>query len=115
MAEPVILSVGAAFAALGLNDKSSQDVQLFDDVKGWFQNKFASEDAASKDEASKDEAMKDYKEYEEPIYTPEELKEREEIADWMEECYKKEAEAKRKEEEAKKEDSRKKEEASRKK
>ena len=27
--EPIILSFGAAFAALGLNDKSSHDLQLF--------------------------------------------------------------------------------------
>ena len=35
--EPIILSVGSAFAAIGLHDKHSQDVQLFD-VKGWFIN-----------------------------------------------------------------------------
>ena len=35
--EPIILSVGTAFAAIGLNDKHSHDVQLFD-VKGWFIN-----------------------------------------------------------------------------
>ena len=28
--EPIILSFGAAFAAIGLNDKLSHDVQLFD-------------------------------------------------------------------------------------
>ena len=44
--EPVILSFGAAFAALGLKDQSSHDGQLFD-VKGWFKNKFESEDEAS--------------------------------------------------------------------
>ena len=52
--EPVILSFGAAFAALGLNDQPSHDVQLFD-VKGWLKNTFKSE---SKDEASKDEVSK---------------------------------------------------------
>ena len=31
--EPIILSFGAAFAALGLNDKLSHDVQLFDTKK----------------------------------------------------------------------------------
>ena len=44
--EPVILSFGAAFAALGLKDQSSHDGQLFD-VKGWFKNQFESEDEAS--------------------------------------------------------------------
>ena len=52
--EPIILSFGAAFAALGLNDQPSHDVQLFD-VKGWLKNTFKSE---SKDEASKDEVSK---------------------------------------------------------
>ena len=37
--EPVILSFGAAFAALGLKDQTRHDAQLFD-VKGWFKNKF---------------------------------------------------------------------------
>ena len=40
--EPVILSVGAAFAALGLKDQPNNDTQLFD-VKGWFKSKFESE------------------------------------------------------------------------
>ena len=47
--EPVILSFGAAFAALGLNDQSSHDVQLFD-VKGWFKDKFKGKNAASADD-----------------------------------------------------------------
>ena len=34
--EPIILSFGAAFAALGLNDQLSLDVQLFD-VKKLFE------------------------------------------------------------------------------
>ena len=46
--EPVILSFGAAFAALGLNDQSSHNVQLFD-VKRWFKNKFKSDNEASED------------------------------------------------------------------
>ena len=33
--EPVILSFGAALAAIGLNDKSSHDAQLFNS-KEWF-------------------------------------------------------------------------------
>ena len=37
--EPVILSVGAAFAALGLKDQHNHDTQLFN-VKGWFKSKF---------------------------------------------------------------------------
>ena len=37
--EPVILSFGAAFAALGLKDQPNHDTQLFD-VKGWFKSKF---------------------------------------------------------------------------
>ena len=39
--EPIILSFGAAFAALGLHDKPSHDVQLFD-MKKLFKNKFES-------------------------------------------------------------------------
>ena len=38
--EPVILSFGAAFAAIGLNDQRSDDVKLFES-KEWF--KFKSE------------------------------------------------------------------------
>ena len=33
--EPVILSFGAAFAAIGLNDKHNHDAQLFNS-KEWF-------------------------------------------------------------------------------
>ena len=33
--EPYILSFGAAFAAIGLNDQSRHDVQTFN-LKGWF-------------------------------------------------------------------------------
>ena len=40
--EPIILSFGAAFAAIGINDHSSHDVQLFKS-KEWF--KFKSEKA----------------------------------------------------------------------
>ena len=35
--EPVLLSFGAAFAALGLNDDLSDGIQLFDSKK-WFEN-----------------------------------------------------------------------------
>ena len=44
--EPVILSFGAAFAALGIKDQTNHDAKLFN-VKGWFKNKFESEDEAS--------------------------------------------------------------------
>ena len=44
MAEPLILSFGAAFAALGLNDQPSHVVQGFN-VKGWFKSKFSISDA----------------------------------------------------------------------
>ena len=36
--EPIVLSFGTAFAALGLNEQSSHDVQLFD-WKGIFKGK----------------------------------------------------------------------------
>ena len=39
--EPIILSFGAAFAAIGLNDQHSDDAKHFN-MKGWFQNNFAS-------------------------------------------------------------------------
>ena len=44
--EPIILSFGAAFAALGLNNNPNHNVQLFD-AKGWFKNKFESESDVS--------------------------------------------------------------------
>ena len=44
--QPIMLSFGAAFATLGLNDYTSHD-ELFD-VKELFKNKFASEDKVSK-------------------------------------------------------------------
>ena len=44
MAEPIILSFGAAFVAFGINNQPSHDVQSFD-VKGWFKSKFAMKDA----------------------------------------------------------------------
>ena len=43
--EPIILSFGAAFAALGLNEQTSHDEHF--DVKGLFKSKFASEDKVS--------------------------------------------------------------------
>ena len=39
--EPIILSFGAAFTAIGLNDQHSDDAKHFN-MKGWFQNNFAS-------------------------------------------------------------------------
>ena len=33
--EPIILSFGAAFAAFGLNDKPSHNIQLFDLTNQW--------------------------------------------------------------------------------
>ena len=46
--EPIILSFGAAFAALGLKDKSSHDLQLFN-KKVWSKDEFESEAMLSKD------------------------------------------------------------------
>ena len=46
--EPIILSFGAAFAALGLNDNSSLDLQLFK-RKVWSKNEFENENMVSKD------------------------------------------------------------------
>ena len=43
--EPIILSFGAAFAALGLNEQTSHDEHF--DVKGLFKSKFASEGKVS--------------------------------------------------------------------
>ena len=50
MAEPIILSVGAAFAALGLNEQRNQDEQLFG-RKGW---KFWNKEAEESDEDESD-------------------------------------------------------------
>ena len=46
--EPIILSLGAAFAALGLSDKYSHDLQVFNG-KAWSKNDFESEAKVSKD------------------------------------------------------------------
>ena len=41
--DPIILSFGAAFASLGLNNQPNHDVQQLFDVKEWFINKFDSD------------------------------------------------------------------------
>ena len=46
--EPIILSFGAAFVALGLNDQPSLDLQLLN-RKAWSKNEFQSEAMVSKD------------------------------------------------------------------
>ena len=45
--EPIILSLGAAFAALGLKEKTSHDFQLFND-KVWSKKELESEAIVNK-------------------------------------------------------------------
>ena len=60
MAEPIILSVGAAFAALGLNEQRNQDEHFFDRKVWKFWNK-----AAEKDEDESNGEME--------LFSPEEI------------------------------------------
>ena len=82
--EPVILSFGAAFAALGLNDQPSHNAQLFD-VKGWFKTNFQSKDKEThplwEDEEFTAEKKEKFDKERERVYkeTEDYLKERKEL------------------------------------
>ena len=77
-------------------------------MKGWFVSKFESGESVEGGEGGeggKSGEEPDANANEKPVtYTPEEKKEREELAEWMDEFYKKEAERNKKKEKEEKEE-----------